>query len=324
MVDKKLLKIYARREKLPGSVLVEIFFDKPALELEGVVRDNDLSNYYYAMPGSQYRLIGKVYKEFSSKMVLRFHPNPNFLNNDLTRSRIFDSISIPPELEYEFPLKEFCEWTREDAVLESLEGKGYGYVIPEGAKEFLRYVAGNRPLDPQPKSVNNWERKAGEIVSSQANEPKQRIFCLADCWASVSLILSTKGITVNIKGQSKLFSPEEFKKIIPKKKSREFLYKVIHANGVINKEKIEGPAKKHLKAYVSHLRGTLKILFGINENPLRSNGDGGYQAMFKTSFEDSSVEQREVLPETNTPKEISRQIDLNPPDDYIGKSPKES
>ena len=148
--------------------------------------------------------------------------------------------------------------------------------------------------------------------------PEIDFFQKAGSWNQVGFMASAKGITIKIGKSKKQLSIQELKQIIPQKKPREFLLYLIQAGAIFDKNKIEGPAKKNLKAYVSSLRSTMKNIFDIDADPIKSLGGGSYQAMFSVSSEFHTPPTDEgPNNDSNTPQEVKRKIESNPPKDLL-------
>ena len=110
--------------------------------------------------------------------------------------------------------------------------------------------------------------------------PENTFFRQATSWNQVGFMVSTKGITIKVKEIDKLFTVQEFDKVIKEKRSREFLYKLFDIGGVFEEKNFKDPYKDNLKSYASYLRKSLKELFGISDNPIKSTGQSGYKTMF--------------------------------------------
>jgi hypothetical protein len=121
----------------------------------------------------------------------------------------------------------------------------------------------------------------GELNCEKVIEdPEKDFFQQANSWKQVGFIASANGITIKVEGVKKLFTVQEFKKVIKEKRSREFLYQLFRIGGVFEENNFKDPYKDNLKSYASHLRTSLKELFGISDNPIKSTGQRGYQTMF--------------------------------------------
>lgn len=172
---------------------------------------------------------------------------------------------------------------------------------------FLRIKEQER--DPKKARPTNTEPDASNFLPAPSGTK----------WNEVGIRITKEGgVEIKIKDQRKGYSLEKFNALIPKKKPRDFLLSVIHARGIFDADKIEGPAKNNLKSYVSSLRTPLRDLFGISANPIESTGSGGYQTAFSVSSEiNTSTAEEWPNPENNTPPEIERQIEANPPTDLL-------
>jgi hypothetical protein len=159
---------------------------------------------------------------------------------------------------------------------------------------------------------------AEEKSVSPNRNPENDFFQKADSWSQIGFMVSTIGVTIKIGKSKKQLSVQELKQIIPKKKPRDFLLHLIQAGAIFDKDKIEGPARNNLKAYVSSLRSTIKIIFAIDAEPIKSLGGGSYQAMFSVSSEFHSPPTDEgPNNDNNTPQEVKRRIESNPPKDHL-------
>jgi len=183
-------------------------------------------------------------------------------------------------------------------------------VVDEKLETLIQESSKPEPTQPEPE--------APPEIQETRKEPTNDIFSSANDWKDISFLVSNKGITLKSKKIQETFKVKEFEAVMPDKKAREFLLMVIHTKGVFNSGDMDGPAKQHLKSYVSHLRTSLKKLFGISSEPIKSLGDGSYQTMFSVSSEFTVPQDDESLdPESNTPPEIGRQIKSSPPDDLL-------
>jgi hypothetical protein len=133
-------------------------------------------------------------------------------------------------------------------------------------------------VDNQQKTIVG--KKIEEKSVNPNRNPENDFFQKADSWNQVGFIASSEGITIKIVGIERLFNLQEFEKIIPKTQSREFLYELFRIGGVFEENNFKDPYKDNLKSYASHLRTSLKELFGISDNPIKSTGQSGYQTMF--------------------------------------------
>jgi hypothetical protein len=117
---------------------------------------------------------------------------------------------------------------------------------------------------------------AGRGLTDSEND----FFRKADNWSEVSFFMDGDGVTVEVKGVTKIFNWKEFESVFPTNKVRLFLYSVIATSGVFSFETIQNMEKKSLKAYVSNLRKNLRGLFDIDTDPILSKGNGSYGTIF--------------------------------------------
>jgi hypothetical protein len=134
-------------------------------------------------------------------------------------------------------------------------------------------------------------------------------------WKDVGIGLNKKGqITIAIGKAKSVFSLEEWKEVMPLKKSYDFLFCIIHSSGVFDKESFKEEAQKtNYNQYLSNLRKDLKILFNIDEDPFKANKpSGGHQTLFSCHSEIMlPTESSDLSPEDNTPKGIKKQTDAS-------------
>jgi hypothetical protein len=165
-------------------------------------------------------------------------------------------------------------------------------------------------------------RQTVELDGKKRSRPnviqEKDFFQKAGSWNQVGFMVSAIGITIKIGKSKKQLSVQELKQLIPQKKPREFLLYLIQAGAIFDKNIIEGPARNHLKTYVSSLRSTMKNIFDIDADPIKSLGGGSYQAMFSVSSEFHAPPTDEgPNNDSNTPQEVKRKIGSNPPKDLL-------
>ena len=106
-------------------------------------------------------------------------------------------------------------------------------------------------------------------------------------WNEVSIrITSNTQIRIGIKNKSQLYHLDKFKaEIITQEKMRGYLYKIINSGGVFTKEDIAPEVEKEqFKNYITRLRGILREVFGIQDDPLPFSKQA-YHAQFSVHKE---------------------------------------
>jgi hypothetical protein len=132
-------------------------------------------------------------------------------------------------------------------------------------------------------------------------------------WQDVSIGFNNNvQITIAISKAKSIFTVEEWSKVMPSKKSSDFLSIIINKSGVFNRESFKEEIQKtYYNQYLSNLRKDLKSLFNISEDPFKANEtDGGHQTLFSCHCEIMlPTESSDLSPEDNTPKGIKKQTD---------------
>jgi hypothetical protein len=128
-------------------------------------------------------------------------------------------------------------------------------------------------------------------------------------WKDVKIGINNKvQITLAISKTKSIFTVEEWSKVMPSKKSSDFLSIIIGNSGVFHKGSFKGAQLKNYNQYLSNLRTELKSLFNIDEDPFKANKpSGGHQTVFSCHTELMiPTESPSLSPEDNTPKGIKK------------------
>ncbi len=131
-------------------------------------------------------------------------------------------------------------------------------------------------------------------------------------WKDVKIGFNENGqIKIAVNKNKSTFSLKEWKKVMPSKTSRDFLFTIIHSSGVFDEASFKGKQITNYRQYLSNLRKDLKSLFNISEDPFKVNKtDGGHQTLFSCHSEIMlPTESSDLSPEDNTPKGIKKQTD---------------
>ena len=101
-------------------------------------------------------------------------------------------------------------------------------------------------------------------------------------WNKVGFeLINTGHIKVSINRTSKQFSLVQLKEFLPEQ-SRIILFNLISSGGFLDPEKIECIKLENRKHAISRFRKKMKILFGIDDDPLLYES-GEYKAQFSTN-----------------------------------------
>jgi hypothetical protein len=229
------------------------------------------------------RIAGRAYSLLKIWIGIKFHGDSSGLN-----------------LEQSYNAEEFFTWFVGDRILEKLENQIAEYKAPKRAIEFISYL--------------NLSKIQEQDSVKKIDKTKKNIFPAPDGtkWKNVRIGLNKKvQITIAIGKAKSVFSLEEWKEVMPLKKSSKFLFRIIHSSGVFDKESFkEGAQKTNYNQYLPNLRKDLKSLFNIDEDPFKANKPSGHQTVFACHTEIMpSTESPSLSPEDNTPKGIKKQTD---------------
>lgn len=157
MIGKQIIKDYASREDLQGTILVEIIFGKSVCVLEEQLKAYKL--YPKLVPNREAKGI-IAYESLAKAIVARFHPMPNKTapKKDL--------------LNIELNIQEFCSW-----LLEKMEEHA-GFHLNPAAKLFVDTVlesrVGEKIKTPAPNApTTNAGRKASPSKNLIIDEAKK-------------------------------------------------------------------------------------------------------------------------------------------------------
>ena len=196
-------------------------------------------------------------------------------------------------------IEDFFNWFVGDKILEKLESQIAEYKAPKRALEFIGYL--------------NLSKVQEQDSVKKVDKTKKNIFPAPDGtkWQDVSIGFNNKvQITIAISKVKSIFTVEEWSKVMPSKKSSNFLSIIISNSGVFHKGSFKGAQLKNYNQYLSNLRTELKSLFNIDEDPFKVNKPSGHQTLFACYSElMPSTEYPSLSPEDNTPKEIKKQTD---------------
>ena len=135
----------------------------------------------------------------------------------------------------------------EDRISPYVEAKGFR--VPTKLKELVR------------KSKN---RLNGTLDIKTNDKTKKNIFPAPDgtTWKDVRVGFNKNAqITIAIGKERSTFSLDQWKKVMPLKKSSSFLFRIIQSSGVFDKDCFEDAQKNNFRQYLSNLRTELKKLF---------------------------------------------------------------
>lgn len=173
-------------------------------------------------------------------------------------------------------------------VLETLKFKGYP--VPDGLIEAIndgKWEKAARLFKKLREGflyfVEHDELPSADIEASR----KEKEFFPAPegtTWEDIRIVLTEEArIKIIIKTKEQLFHLDKFKKLIPSKTSRDLLFEIIQAGGILDGSDLDEKTRKFLKQYISKLRKELKELFGIHEDPIKYKGSREYKINFNIS-----------------------------------------
>ena len=288
--EKYLDKLLAQQENLPTDTIFKILTGYSWRELaKAKIANNKLKGVNSGSLPEDYkstrktRVAGKAYSLLCRWIGIKFHNDPSGLNIDQSHD-----------------IEDFFNWFVGDKILEKLESQIAEYKAPKRALEFIGYL--------------NLSKVQEQDSVKKVDKTKKNTFPAPDGtkWQDVSIGFNNKvQITIAISKVKSIFTVEEWSKVMPSKKSSDFLSIIIGNSGVFHKGSFKGAQLKNYNQYLSNLRTELKSLFNIDEDPFKVNKpSGGHQTLFSCHNEIMlPTESSDLSPEDNTPKGIKKQTD---------------
>ena len=218
--DKYSDELLAQQDALPTEAIFKILTGYSWHELSqaeesnnrlgGNVSDNELDKGFVSTQKS--RTAGRAYSLLKIWIGIKFHNDQSGLN-----------------LEQSYNTEEFFTWFVEDGILEKLENQIAEYKAPKRAIEFIGYL--------------NLSKVQEQDSVKKVDKTKKNTFPAPDGtkWQDVSIGFNNKvQITIAISKVKSIFTVEEWSKVMPSKKSSDFLSIIISNSGVFHKGSFKG------------------------------------------------------------------------------------